>query len=261
MNVLGEIKLPIVIGNMLHYDIRVIVVKDPSFPGNLLIGYETMKKEDVTLFPARGGAEFSFLFVPFIREQPNIIATCEMSSVADNNVVERPSAKTNENTENSPSSPNKLSIPNKGKIIEDTPKPAQTLLLTTGHVTGSTLLHSMSVNKVTVKLKGVTSAREIISLPETTKLKGCYLESAVYMSNDGTVNVLLVNTLNKNLMLKSGTQIGSFQVCEQPIKIVNESEVDSVSEESFVCPIQSDTGDLEWKFWSHLKFIYQQNKK
>ena len=49
----------------------------------------------------------------------------------------------------------------------------------------------MSVTKVTVKLKGVTRNRGIISLPETTKVKGCYLDSAVYMSRDGTVDVLV----------------------------------------------------------------------
>ena len=115
----------------------------------------------------------------------------------------------------------------------------------------------MSVNRVTVKLKGVTSDQEIISLPETMKLKGCYLESAVFMSYDGTVDVLVTNTLNKDLMLKPGTQIGSFQVCEKPIKIVNESEDDSECEKTFVCPVQSDTEDLEWKFRNHLRSTCQ----
>lgn len=181
-----------------------------------------------------------------------------MSSVADNDVAERSSESSNEKVEIAIPPAVTDPITNHDSIFEN-PKPAQTLLLTSGHVTGSTLLHSMSVNRVTVKLKGVTSDKEIISLPETTRLKGCYLDSAVYMSYDGTVDVLVANTLNENIILKPGTQIGSFQICEQPIKIVNETEGDTDKEKSIVFSVQSDNEDLEWKFRDHLKSPCQHN--
>ncbi len=52
---------------------------------------------------------------------------------------------------------------NKDQICQETPKLAQTSLLTTGYVTRSTLLQPMSVTKVTVKLRGVKSNRKIIT--------------------------------------------------------------------------------------------------
>ncbi len=190
----------------------------------------------------------------------------------DNNVAKRsPTLKSEEDEENinnslpvqsSPSQPpvvekhsqiNDSTKVEPTKIYEDPSQPDQSWLLTTGHVTGSTLLQSMSVTKVTVKLRGVKSDREVISLPESTKLKGCYLDSAVYMSPDGSVDVLLASTLNKDIILKPGTQIGIFQVCEHPIHIINDTEDITNNEKSFVGSIQSDTGDLEWKFRNHLK--------
>ncbi len=52
-------------------------------------------------------------------------------------------------------------------------------------------------------------------------------------------------------MLKKGTQLGLFQICKHPIKIVN--DVQEGSEDTMsVCSVQEDL-DLRWKFQSHLK--------
>ncbi len=51
-------------------------------------------------------------------------------------------------------------------------------------------------------------------------------------------------------MLKKGTQLGLFQICKHPIKIVN--DVPEESEDTIsVCSVQEDL-DLGWKFQSHL---------
>ncbi len=71
------------------------------------------------------------------------------------------------------------------------------------------------------------------------------------MSYDGIVDVLVANTLNENMILKLGTQIGSFQICEQPTEIVNETESNTIKEKSFVCSVQSDSENLEWKSRNH----------
>ena len=272
MEALGEIEIPILIDYMFRFDIKAVVVKDSSFPGDLLIGYETMKEEDIALFPARGGAKLSFKFIPFLTEQKQATyttpvtqstpASCDMSSVVNNynknnNVAERSTSVKTKDAKDSlppvaeipiqPVEDNALSTAARKsphpeeRTLKKTPETAQTMLLATGYVAGSTLLHSMTVNKVKVVLKGVKTTREIIALPETSKLKGCYLDSAVYMSHDGTVDVLLANTLNKDIILKPGTQVGSFEICEQPIRILNEAESNSNSGESFVCPIQVGT--------------------
>ena len=77
-----------------------------------------------------------------------------------------------------------------------------------GYVIGSTLLHSMSINKVKLELKGVKQNVEVIAIPESMRNKGVQLDSAVYCLESGKVEILIVSTLNKNITLKLGTQIG-----------------------------------------------------
>ncbi len=40
----------------LRFDMTAIVVEKSSFPGDLLIGFETMQDEDIATLPAREGA-------------------------------------------------------------------------------------------------------------------------------------------------------------------------------------------------------------
>ena len=79
------------------------------------------------------------------------------------------------------------------------------------------------------------------------------------MSRDGTVDVLVANTMKEKLILKSGTQIGSFQICEQPIKVVNDPENPSEKENSLASSVQCDSEYLEWKIRSHPKLPCQHN--
>ena len=50
------------------------------------------------------------------------------------------------------------------------------------------------------------------------------MDSAAYRTEKGKMEALLMSTLNKNITLKQGTQIGLFQVCTSPIKIVNDDQ-------------------------------------
>ena len=71
MKTLGKVKLEMLVESVFLFDIKSVVVEKSSFPGDLLIGYETMRDEDIVLFPARGGARFSCIFVPFINNESN----------------------------------------------------------------------------------------------------------------------------------------------------------------------------------------------
>ena len=42
------------------------MVEKQSFPGDLLIGYDTMRDEDISIIPARDGVKLSYKFLPFI---------------------------------------------------------------------------------------------------------------------------------------------------------------------------------------------------
>ncbi len=41
---LGEIQIPVTLGNYYKFDLTVVVVEQQSLPGNLLIGYDTIRK-------------------------------------------------------------------------------------------------------------------------------------------------------------------------------------------------------------------------
>ena len=129
-----------------------------------------------------------------------------------------------------------------------------------GYVIGSTLLHFMSINKVKLELKGVKQNVEVIAIPESMRIKGdTAWFCCVLFRKRKKIEILIVSTLNKNITLKPGTQIGLFQICEHPIKILYDNGIHSKTKGSFVGPVQSDTEDLEWKFWNHLKSAYQNN--
>ena len=75
MKTLGKITLPVFIDNLFYFDIKTVVVEKSSFPGDLLIGYKKIKDEDISLFPARGGAKFSFKFISFLENQERVKST------------------------------------------------------------------------------------------------------------------------------------------------------------------------------------------
>ncbi len=45
-------------------EFKAIVVEQQAFPANLLIGYDTMREEDITITPAQEGVKISYKFLP-----------------------------------------------------------------------------------------------------------------------------------------------------------------------------------------------------
>ncbi len=90
----------------------------------------------------------------------------------------------------------------------------------------------------------------MISLPETVRVRGMQIDPGLHKTEGGKV-VLVTCTLNKDTMLEKDTQLGLFQICKHPIKIVNDVQEESEGTET-VCSVREDL-DLGWKFRSHLK--------
>ncbi len=44
----GETQIAVAFGNYYRFDLTVVVLEQQSFPGNLLIGYDTLREEDIT---------------------------------------------------------------------------------------------------------------------------------------------------------------------------------------------------------------------
>ncbi len=98
----------------------------------------------------------------------------------------------------------------------------------------------MAINKVKIQLKGVKNNSEVITMPESVRIKGTCLESAVYESSNGKLEILVTSTLNKDMSLRKGTQMGEFQICHCPIKIINEQTDKSEASKISVCSVQED---------------------
>ncbi len=77
--------LTITLAGYLRFDITSIVVEKSSFPGDLLIGFETMPDEDIATLPAREGARCAHKFLPFINSEGN---TDQLAPVTENIMTE-----------------------------------------------------------------------------------------------------------------------------------------------------------------------------
>ncbi len=62
----GETLITVTFGNYYRFDLTAVVVEQQSFPGNLFIGYDTMREEDITIIPAKEGVKISYKFLPFV---------------------------------------------------------------------------------------------------------------------------------------------------------------------------------------------------
>ncbi len=76
------------------------------------------------------------------------------------------------------------------------------------------LLQTMSVNKVKVELMGIKRDVPVIALAETSRVKGVHFQARIYNSVKGKFEIFLISTVNKDIILKKGVQIGLFQVCK-----------------------------------------------
>ncbi len=72
----GETLINVTFCNYYKFELKAVVVEQQSFPGNLLIGYNTMREEDITIIPAEDGVQLSLKFPPFFN------TTCKHDSIA-----------------------------------------------------------------------------------------------------------------------------------------------------------------------------------
>ncbi len=47
-------------------ELKTVVVEQQAFTGNLLISYDTMREEDITIIPAQEWVKISYKFLPFV---------------------------------------------------------------------------------------------------------------------------------------------------------------------------------------------------
>lgn len=276
LNTIGKTELTITIGGFLNYDITVIVVEESSFPGDLLIGFTTMRDAEVTISPAECGARLSYKFIPFLSPEviPGYAHSIPLTSSEENNytcndnylnnVAERSDKSdsiTTNTTETEEINYKTNSFTNDEFKYTPEDAPDESLLIVSGSVIESTLLRAMSINKGKVKLTGIRRDAPVITLTETSRVKGIDMEAAIYNSSKGELEIFLTNKVNKNVTLKKGTQIGLFQICES-LEVINdendgtknESTLHNINEEnaSSVCSVQEDW-DLIEKLQIHLK--------
>ncbi len=201
---IGETQITVTFGNYYKFDLTAVVVEQQSFPGNLLIGYDTMREEDITIIPAKEGVKLSYKFLPFINthnksfvapvsQQPtteaNTVPLVNNTIPLVNNVAERYLNN---------SSP----VPDKNQIPKDYPEKAKSPLTTkqnkhhdptesskivSGSVTESTLLQAQSICKVEVSLKGISDHVTAIALSESSLVRGINLENGLYHTNRGSI--------------------------------------------------------------------------
>ncbi len=77
------------------------------------------------------------------------------------------------------------------------------------------------------------------------------MEAGIYSSSKGRLEIFLTNTVNKDILMKKGTQLGLFHIC-QALQVVTETEHEDAPEVvEHVCSVQGDL-ELGRKFWNHL---------
>ncbi len=80
-----------------------------------------------------------------------------------------------------------------------------TFSICNGYAVECILLQLVTINKVKLELKSVNKDIEVISLPETVRVRGMEIDSGLYKREGGKVEVLVTSTLNKDTMMKKGT--------------------------------------------------------
>ncbi len=69
-------------------ELKAVVVVQQAFPGNLLIGYDTMNEEDIIIFPAKEGVAVSYKFLPFVNtSSQDFVAPVSQHHMTEANIV------------------------------------------------------------------------------------------------------------------------------------------------------------------------------
>ncbi len=68
-------------------ELKAVIVEQQAFLGNLLIGYDTMREEYITIIPAKG-VTISYKFLPFVNiRSQDFVATVSQHHTTEANTV------------------------------------------------------------------------------------------------------------------------------------------------------------------------------
>ncbi len=128
-------------GKYYMFTLTAVAVEQQSFPGNLLIGYDTMRDEHITIIPAREGVKISYKFLLFVNtHSQDFLATVSQPRTPEAitayryNVVERYLNHSSPVLHEEKTKPPQATKQNKHSAL------AETLKIVSGSVTKSTLL-------------------------------------------------------------------------------------------------------------------------
>ena len=275
MKVYGKTRLRLTLCSMFSWEIEASVTEKSFFPGDILIGFNTMREVEINILPASDGVKIAnMLYVPFLSSKKNeidsdpVITSNETQAhISTDTIVAKRSEgtdieekiksiepKTHSQTSNSTHNNQKREVTaNQPAAVKKIHRPVpemKPVQIRPGFIVESTLLYPQEICKVKLKVKGLKKGQEIISLSHSVRIKGVQLDAALYLPKEGLVEVMLINTLNRELNLKPGTHVVLFQILEHPVKVINEEE--EVRDEVMnVSSVQPDE-DLSEKFRKHL---------
>ncbi len=229
----GETQITVTFGKYYMFTLTAVVVEQQSFPGNLLIGYDTMRDEHITIIPARVGVKISYKFLPFVNtHSQDFVATVSqprmpkaITAYKNDNVVERYLNHSSPVLHEEKTKPPQATKQSKHSAL------AETLKIVSGSVTESTLLQAQSICKVKVSVKGISEPMCAIVLSESSRVREINLENDLYHTDRGKTEVFVINTLHTDVAIKKGTELGRFQIGETVAIINNQDLISDKNEE------------------------------
>ncbi len=149
----GVTQINATFGNYYMFTLTGVIVEQKTFPENLLIGYDTMREEDVTFIPAKEGAKITYKFLLFVNTRSqDIMATVSQHRTTEaitayryNNVADRylnnssPVIHGKHIPTKNPTKPPQTTKQNEHNAL------AEVLKIVSGSVTESTLLQAQSI--------------------------------------------------------------------------------------------------------------------
>ncbi len=222
----GETQITVTFGNYYMFTLTAVVVKQQSFPGNLLVGCDTLREEDITIILAKEGVKISYKFLPFdnTRSQDFVATVSQprtpeaITAYRDDNVAERYLNHSSTVLHEEKTKLRQTTKQNKQNAL------AETLKVVSGSVTKSTLLQAQSICKVKVSLKGISEPMTAIVLSESSRVRGINLENGLYHTNRGKTEVFVIIKLHTDVPIKKGTDLRRFQIGET-VEIINNQDL------------------------------------
>ena len=212
------------------------VIDDANFAGDMLIGFHTMVKFHISLFPslhqlAQNGTCISASPSPAYLSPPTVsvaISTpCYDSPPALPPSLEPPTVTP------APPVPPSTSTDSPSDVLPSDTNPSPSLTLA-DVLSSTSLRHAVLTSPVVitqhdlclvrVSIKGVSPGTDVISLPDTSRVKGVALESVLTtVEDDGSCRLAVQNLTNHPISLQSGVALGEVFPYPAPITPIDSS--------------------------------------